>query len=127
MNEIDLKIYNTLEYIKANPNCDTSPDCLDRHLVKDLYNKGYIAGINVTHQSSTSPEYRSLNIIPDGEKHLCKLKDKVKYKYFFIKHWKFFLILIITLFGFGVQLFIHFDSKKKATHEHEKIEKNDHK
>lgn len=76
MNEIDLKIHDTLEYIKVNPNCNTNPDCLDGHLVEDLHNKEFIKGIKVTHQQSTSPEYISLHITTDGEKHLYELKEK---------------------------------------------------
>lgn len=76
MNEIDLKIHDTLEYIKVNPNCNTNPDCLDGHLVEDLHNKEFIKGIKVTHQQSTSPEYISLHITTDGEKHLNELKEK---------------------------------------------------
>lgn len=77
MNQIDLKIRNTLEYIKANPKCNTNPDCLDGHLVEDLHNKGFIIGIKVTDLQSTSPEYIDLYINSDGEKYFNKLENNI--------------------------------------------------
>ncbi len=80
MDEIDTKIRDTLLYIKANPGCNTDPECLDGYLIKYLHNKGLIDGINITTLSPSPapvpPEYIDLRININGEKRLTSLSTE---------------------------------------------------
>ena len=69
-------IINTLEYIKENPDCDSSS--LDYHQVLDLYNDEYIKGRNIS--TLATLQFTNLRINIQGEKYLLSLKKTIPEK-----------------------------------------------
>ena len=105
MDEIDIRIRDTLLYIKLNPNCDTDSEGLDGFLVKDLHNQGLIEGCDITTISADSPEYGMLRINIDGEVRLSELSAFEKKSPALHKTLKIvagFILLVVVPFFVGV-------------------------
>jgi hypothetical protein len=65
------RVIETLEFIKSHPACDTQN--IDYHTVLDLYNQGYVDGMDVS--SFDGFAFKNLRLTISGDEYLQSLKN----------------------------------------------------
>ena len=100
MSSIKLKVKEALGYIKSNPLCDSRD--LDRLLVKDLNEQGFVEGDMSREVTGAAPIFYNLRITLTGEEYLESLLSPPKNSWHSSPIIAGFITLVVTITAAGV-------------------------
>ncbi len=78
MDEVDQAIRDTLSFIKENPDCSTSEKNLEANLVKNLFDRELVEGVDTSTIHAAEPEIVSLRLSIWGEELLAELSAPIE-------------------------------------------------